>query len=214
MKILIADDHLVLRAGLKQVLADEFEDVVFGETGTTDETIEAIHREPWDVVLLDLNMPGRGGLAVLEKAHRELPDLPILVFSSTPEDQMAVRMLKAGAAGYINKQAVTDELAVAIRKVVEAGHYVSPGIVEQLAREIGKTERPSHESLSNREFEVFEMMARGKSVKQIASDLSLSPKTVSTFRSRIFSKLDVRNDIELARYIHVHGLFGSNRDLA
>lgn len=206
-RILIADDHAIMRQGIKQILEDEFPDIKSGEAGTTMETLEALWKESWDVLILDINMPGRGGLEVLDEVRRGFPKLPVLVLSSTPEDQLALRVLKAGASGYLNKQTAPEELVGALRKLLAGGRYVSAKLAETLAREIGRPTRPLHESLSGREYEVLEQMVRGRSLKEIAGNLSLSVKTISTFRGRIFEKLQVANDFELAAYVHQNALF-------
>ncbi len=200
-KILIADDHAILRQGLMQILADEWPGAQFGEAGTATEALKLIWRQQWDVIVLDINMPGRSGLEVLQETRVSYPNLPVLVLSSTPEDQLAVRVLRAGASGYMNKQAAPEELINAIKKVLAGGRYVSAGLAEQLAADASRVDaRPRHECLSDREYQVFEMTKSGKSVKAIATELSLSVKTISTFRRRMFDKLGVSNDVELVRY--------------
>ncbi len=210
MRVLIADDHAILRQGLKQILADEFDAVEFGEAGTAAETLALLWKKPWDVLVLDIAMPGRSGLEVLQETRRSFPRLPVLVLSSTPEDQLAVRVLKAGARGYLNKQIAPEELVHAVRKVMAGGRYVSPALAEKLAADLSRSaDQPPHELLSDRELEVFARMAAGKSVKEIATELALSPKTISTFRSRVFEKLGVRSDVELAYYAVQHGLLAA-----
>lgn len=210
-KFLIADDHPLMRQGLKQFLADEWPGAQFGEAGTTAEALNLIWKQGWDAVVLDINMPGRSGLEVLEETRQRYPKLPVLVLSSTPEDQLAIRVLRAGASGYLNKHAAPEELVFAVRKVMSGGRYVSAALSEQLAVDVGRADdRPRHESLSDREYQVFQMMTDGQSVKGIAAELSLSAKTVSTFRSRVFHKLGVNNDVELVRYATLHGLGGES----
>lgn len=206
MRILLADDHVALRKGLRQILAEAFPDAEFGETADTPETLAALHEKPWDVIVLDITMPGRSGLEVLEEARTSFPKIPVLVFSSTPEEQLAMRALKAGAAGFLNKQSVTEELVLAVRKVAAGGRYISPTLTERLVGEFGRSAEPPHESLSNREFEIFQLMLTGLGIKEIAASLSLSPKTVSTFRCRVFEKLRVHNDVELVHYAQRHQL--------
>lgn len=206
MKILIADDHAVLRQGLKQILADEFDKVEFGEAGTTQQTLDQLSRKRWDVLVLDINMPGRSGLEVLREAKDRYPTLPVLVLSSAPEEQLAVRVLKAGAAGYLNKQTAPEELVEAVRKLHSGGRYVGARLAEKLAAELGRPEKAPHEQLSNREFQVMQLLATGKSLKEIADELSLSVKTISTFRGRILEKLKLQNNVELAHYAREHGL--------
>lgn len=210
MRILIADDHTILRQGLKQILDDEFNDIQIGEAASAAETLSQLRRQPWDVLILDINMPGRSGLEVLHETRRHFSGVPVLVLSSTPEDQLGMRVLKAGANGYLNKQAAPEELVNAVRRVMAGGCYVSAALAEKLAAELGRnTEHPPHETLSDREFQVFRMIIAGKSVKEIATELSLSGKTISTFRSRIFEKLGVRNNVELVFYAQQHGLIES-----
>ena len=208
MKILIADDHAVLRKGLVQILTDEFAEAQFGEAATTAETLDALAREPWDVLVLDIFMPGRGGLDVLKDLRQQHPNLPVLVLSSAPEEQLAARTLKAGARGYLNKQAVPEELVKAVRKLLAGGRYVSAAMAERLGLEIGRKERPLHEALSDREYAVLRSLVAGKSIKEIAAELSLSPKTVSTYHIRVWKKLHVHNDAALVRYATEYGLGG------
>jgi len=206
MRILLADDHAVLRAGLIQLLSDEFPKAEFGETSTTSETLDRLAHDHWDVLILDIFMPGRSGLDVLYEVQREYPRLPVLVLSSAPEEQLAVRVLKVGARGYLNKQAAPEELVTAVRRVHAGRRYVSAALAERLAAEIGEHERAPHEDLSDREHDVLRRMAGGQSVSEIAADLSLSPKTVSTYHTRIWKKLGVTNDAEMIRYALDHGI--------
>jgi two-component system invasion response regulator UvrY len=206
MKILLADDHAVLRRGLMEILAEEFLGAQFGEASTTPETQEALSRQRWDVLVLDIFMPGLSGLEVLNDVKRQHPNLPVLVLSSAPEEQLAVRVLKAGAKGYLNKQAAPEELVKAIRKIMAGGRYVSSTMGERLATEISRMEKPLHEELSHREYAVLRMLVAGKSIKEIAVEMSLSPKTVSTFHTRIWEKLHVHNDIELVLHALDRGL--------
>lgn len=208
-KILIADDHAILRQGLKQILAEEWPDAQFGEAGTATEALQLIWKHPWDVIVLDLNMPGRSGLEVLQETRTRYPNLPVLVLSSTPEDQIAIRVLRAGASGYLNKQTAPEELVSAVQKLLSGSRYVSAHLAEQLAADVSRAdERPRHELLSDREYQVFEMSVAGMQVKAIAAELSLSVKTISTFRSRIFEKLGAKNDVELVRYAIKYGILG------
>lgn len=211
LRILLADDHAILRQGLKQILSEEFSDILCGETGTTAETIAALRREPWDALILDIGMPDRSGLDVLQAASRDYPRLPILVLSSSPEDQMALRVLKAGARGYLNKQSAAEELIGAMKKILSGGRYVSHALAETLAVEVREerqtSDRPPHERLSNREYQVFGLLVEGRSIKEIAEKMSLSAKTVSTYRVRLCEKLGVKNVVELAHYAHQHRLF-------
>lgn len=208
MKILVADDHIVLRKGLVQILAEAFPEAEFGETGATPETLALLARRRWDLLVLDIFMPGRGGLEVLRETRQQYPRLPVLVLSSAPEEQMAVRVLKAGAGGYLNKRTAPEELVLAVQKLLAGGRYVSRATAERLAVEVAEKNRPPHEALSDREFEVLRLLISGRSLKEIAAELSLSAKTVSTFHTRIWEKLRVQNDIEMVRYALEHGLTG------
>ncbi len=206
MKILIADDHALLREGLKQILSDEFDKVEFGEAATTQQTLDQLSRKRWDVLLLDINMPGRSGLEVLRETRDRHPGLPVLVLSSAPEEQLAVRVLRAGAAGYLNKQTAPEELVQAIKKIQSGGRYVGARLAEKLAAELSKPQTAPQERLSDREFQVMQQLAAGKSLKEIADELSLSVKTISTFRGRILEKLKLQNNVELAHFAREHGL--------
>jgi two-component system, NarL family, invasion response regulator UvrY len=206
MRILLADDHTLLREGLKQILAEAFPQAEFGEAGTTAETLECLRSARWDILVLDVFMPGRSGLEVLDEIRRHRPDLPVLVLSSAPEEQMAIRVLKNGASGYLNKQAAAESLVQAVKKVVGGGKYVSEALAERLAAKAGDGALLPHERLSDREFEVMRLIISGKSLKEIAAEFSLSAKTISTFHTRIWQKLGVTNDVDLARYALDHGL--------
>jgi two-component system invasion response regulator UvrY len=198
--ILIADDHAVLRQGLKQILAEGFPDAEFGEAGTVQETLDRLGQKRWDVLLLDIFMPEGGGLQVLAASA---PKPPVLVLSSAPEEQMALRVMRAGAAGYLNKQAAPEELVQAVRKILSGGRYLSPAYV---AEALAESTRPSHQQLSSREFQVLRMVALGKSLNEIAAELSLSPKTIGTFHTSLLKKLGLRNDVQLTHYALDHGL--------
>lgn len=204
LKVLIADDHAVLRMGLKQLIADECgqcEPVDFGEAQNGQEVLELARKQEWDIVLLDISMPGRDGLDVLRELKHEHPEQRILVLSMYPEDQYALRALKMGAAGYMTKESAPDELANAIQKIMSGGRYVSPSLAEKLAFDLGaRAEAPLYESLSHREYQVLRMIASGKTVKEIAQELSLSAKTVSTYRVRILEKMRMKNNAELTHY--------------
>ncbi len=206
MRILIADDHALLRQGLKQILAEEFPEAEIQEAGTTRETLTSLASGPYSVLILDVFMPGRSGLEVLQQAQTQYPELPVLVLSSAPEEQLAIRVLKAGACGFLNKQAAPENLVHAVRKLLTGGKYVSSALAERLATETRHGARWSHERLSSREFEVMRLLVAGKSLKEIAAELSLSPKTISTFHTRIWEKLGVKNDIELVHYALDHGI--------
>jgi two-component system invasion response regulator UvrY len=206
VRILLADDHELLRKGLMQILGEKYPDAELGEAIDTAGTLELLSRQAWDILILDIFMPGRGGLEVLGEARREHPRLPILVLSSAPEEQLALRVLKSGACGYLNKRAASEELVQAVGKLLSGGRFVSPAIAELLAEEAAQAAMAPHASLSNREFEVLRLLVAGGSIKEIASELSLSAKTVSTFHTRIWEKLRVQNDIEMMRYALEHEL--------
>lgn len=206
-RILLADDHEVVRRGLKGILTEAFPGVVTGEAADARQTIEAVEHQPWDVVLLDINMPGRNGLEVLKDLKRLRPGTPVLVLSASPEQDYAVRSFKLGAAGYVSKQSASGELLLAIRKALAGGRYVTPMLAEALAATVaGETPAVPHEALSNRELEVLRQVASGKTLKQIAADLSLSEKTIGTYRTRISQKLGLGTNVELARYAVQHKL--------
>jgi DNA-binding NarL/FixJ family response regulator len=201
INILIADDHAVVRQGLKQLLADTHGMVVRGEASNDQEVLEKVRTGDWNVVILDISMPGRGGLDVLKEIKRERPGLPVLVFSMYAEDQYAERVLRAGGSGYVTKDCTMDELIRAIRKVCAGGKYVSPQLAEKFAFDLeGDSDKSPLESLSDREYDVMRRIASGKTVKEIANDLSLSVKTISTYRGRLLRKLKLRNNAEVMHY--------------
>lgn len=201
MRILITEDHAVVREGLKLILADHFKKAVFGEARNATEALALVWKEKWDVVVLDITMPGRSGLEVLKEIKRSRPKLPVLILSMHPEDQFAVRLFKAGAAGYLTKESAGEELVGAIKKVVGGGRYVSPSLAERMASYLTLDVRKApHERLSDREFLILRMIASGKQVSQIARELSISVSTVSTYRARILGKMDMKNNAELTHY--------------
>lgn len=205
--IIIADDHAVVRQGVRQILAAEPDMQVVGEARNFGETLEAVRDLEWDVLILDYFMPGGNGLQVLKQIQKSHPKRPVLILSMHPEEAIAVSALRAGAAGYICKDSAAEELPVAIRKAVSGGKYVSASLAEQLALELGgASEGLPHESLSDREYRVMWMIASGKSIAHIAKELALSPNTVSTYRLRILKKLKVDNNADLVRYAVRHGL--------
>ena len=206
MKILIADDHAVVRKGLARILAEAFSNVACGEAQDAQEVLDRMARENWDLLVLDVSMPGRNGLDLL-KQLRPGHNPPVLVLSMHPESLYAVRALKSGAAGYLNKQSAPEELVRAVRKVLSGGKYVTPMVAEKLACDLdGGTAKPPHETLSDREYEVMCLLASGKTLKEAASGLSLSPKTVSTYRTRILEKMHLRTNAELTWYAVQSGL--------
>ena len=206
MRILIVDDHAMVREGLKRILLDEFKDATFGEAANTTEALDQIWKKKWDIALLDITMHGRTGLDVLKEIRASAFKVPGLVLSAHPEEQYAVRVLKAGAAGYLTKESAPQELCRALRKVCSGGKYITPTLAEQLAAEVQSSGRPVHESLSNREYQVMLLIAAGKVPKEIGDELSLSVKTVGTYRTRILEKLKLKNNAELMRYVLERGL--------
>ena len=201
MRILIADDHAVVRQGMKQILAGAFKRSVFGEAANSQEALDRVWKEQWDIVVLDLTMPGRSGLEVLKEIKRARPKLPVLILSMHPEDQFAVRLLKAGASGYLTKESAPEELVGAVNKAVAGGRYVSSALAEKLALLIVRdVDSAPHENLSDREFLILRQIASGKTVGSIARDLSLSVKTVSTYRARLLEKMAMSNNSELVQY--------------
>lgn len=201
IRILVADDHTVVRQGVKQILAEEADMTVKGESQNGSETLKKIMEEEYDVVLLDISMPGRSGLEVLEDIKAQRPKLPVLILSMHPEEQYAVRALRAGASGYLTKASAPQELIGAIRKVAGGGKYVTSSLAEKLADEMETdTEKLPHERLSNREHQVMLMLAAGKSVSDIADELCLSIKTISTYRTRVMSKMGMKKNAELTLY--------------
>ncbi len=201
IRLLIADDHAVVRKGMKQILADTRDIVVADEAGNGREALEKIRKNDYDMVLLDISMPGRDGLEVLKELKNLKPKLPVLMLSMYPEEQYAVRSLRSGASGYLTKDSAPDELISAIRKVSAGGKYVSASLAEKLALKLGADlEKPFHETLSDREYQVMCMIASGKTVKEIGEELSLSVKTVSTYRARILMKMRLKSNADLTRY--------------
>ena len=196
-----------MRQGLRLILADHFKKAVFGEARNATEALARVWKEKWDVVVLDITLPGRSGLEVLKEIKRWRPTLPVLVLSMHPEDQFAVRLLKAGASGYLTKESAGEELAGAIRKVVAGGRYISPSLAERMASYLTIDFRKApHERLSDREFLILRMIGSGKQVSQIAKELSISVSTVSTYRARILEKMDMKNNAELTHYALQQGL--------
>ncbi|HEX9714584.1 MAG TPA: response regulator transcription factor [Desulfurivibrionaceae bacterium] len=207
IRVLIVDDHAVVRRGLRELLSDEFRGAAFGEASTAQQALEQIWKKEWDVALLDITLPGRSGLDLLKEVKAARPRLPVLVLSVHPEDQFAVRVLKAGAEGYLTKESAPEELVNAIRKILAGGQYVSPTLAEKLALGLRKdSTRAPHETLSDREYEIMCCIASGKTVTEIARELSLSPKTISTYRARLLEKLRVKNNAEIIRYAIRNGL--------
>jgi DNA-binding NarL/FixJ family response regulator len=207
MRILLADDHTVVRHGLKQILAEEYNGAVFGEARNAQEALDLVGKERWDIVVLDITMPGRSGLEVMREIKKRRPRLPVLVLSIHPESQFAVRVLKLGAAGYMTKESAAEELVGAVKKVLAGGRYVSASLAERLATDLSSdAARPPQELLSDREFQVLRLIASGRIVSEIARELALSVKTISTYRTRILEKMRLRNNAELMHYALQHQL--------
>lgn len=207
IKILVADDHAIVREGLKQIVRETSDMEVAGEAADGRQVFQMVANDDWDVVLLDIGMPGKSGMDILKELKAERPGLPVLMLSMYPEEQYAVRALKAGASGYLTKESVPDELINAIRKVSAGGKYVSSSLAEKLAYDLeADVEKPLHETLSDREYQVMIMIANGETIKDIADNLCLSIKTISTYRSRILEKMRMKNNAELMHYAIKHKL--------
>lgn len=201
IKILIADDHAIVRRGLKQLLLEQYPFADIGETGDVERLISEVLRQKWDVVICDMNMPGRSGLDALQQIKQISPKLPVLIMSMYPEDQYALRVLRAGAAGYLGKETIHDNIIEAIETVKRGKKFIPLSIAEQLADSfLMPTNIGLHEKLSDREFDVFKLLASGKSISEIAVQLLISATTVSTYRSRIMEKMNMANNVGLTRY--------------
>ena len=207
MKVLIIDDHALVRRGMISLLKEHFDSVEVGEADDAKTGIAELLRAHWDLALVDISMPGRNGLELIEDIKREKPALPVLVISTHSERDYALRALKSGASGYVAKQSAADVLVTAVERVVSGGRYISPALAEQLAGAlVGESPGASHDSLSNRELQVLRLIASGKTIKEISADLALSAKTVATYRSRIADKMSLASNVELTRYAMQHGL--------
>lgn len=201
IRILITDDHSIIRQGLRQILKDAFPGAAFGEATSGGEALEQVLKNKWDVVLLDITMPGKSGIDVLKEIVNAQPNIAVLVLSMHPEEQYAVRVLKTGAAGYITKNTASEEVVGAVKKVLTGGKYVSAALAETLAASLnGPGANAPHETLSDREYQVMRLIALGRSVKEIAFELSLSVKTISTYRTRIMEKTKLKTNAEIIRY--------------
>jgi DNA-binding NarL/FixJ family response regulator len=207
VRVLIADDHPVVRDGLKTMLSSDPEVRVVGEARDGDEALQLMNSVEWDVAVLDYSMPGKGGVDLLAQVKHDYPDRPVLILSIYPEDPHGMRALKAGAAGYITKESAGDELTAAVKKVMTGGRYVSAALAEKLAARLTPDQdRPPHERLSDREYRVMWLLASGRSLQQIAEEMHLSPSTVSTYRGRILKKLGLSSNVELVHYAMKHRL--------
>ncbi|HEX8680380.1 MAG TPA: response regulator transcription factor [Chthoniobacterales bacterium] len=207
LRVLLVDDHKILRRGLRGLIQEEHPRADFGEAEDSHTALEQIYSGKWDLVLLDVNIPGRSGLDVLHEIKQVTPETPVLVISAYPEEEFAVRALKLRAAGYLTKTCVADELKPAIQKALSGGRYVTASLAEKLAQSLGDDLKgPAHERLSNRELQVLRLVAVGRTLKEIAGELSLSEKTVGTYRRRIAEKMGLSSNVELARYALQAGL--------
>ena len=200
MRILIADDHLVVRRGLKQILLEEFPNAEIEDVPDAEEMIKKIMTGNWDVVVSDMTMPGRSGLDALQQIKQISPNLPVLILSFHPEEHYALRVLKAGASGYLNKGSATEELVKAVQTVLLGKKYISSNVAEKLASSFSADNKPAHELLSDREFDVMKLLAAGRSVSEIADILSLSVTTISTYRARIMQKMNMKTNSDLTKY--------------
>jgi two-component system invasion response regulator UvrY len=207
LRILLADDHAVVRQGVKQILAEAFTQATFGEARNVHELLALVGGERWDIVVLDLNMPDSIGLEALKQIKQGHPKLPVLILSMFPEDQYAVRAIRAGAAGYLNKESAPEEIVQAIRKILQGGQYISATVADELvlyARH--EDDQPLHKRLSDREYQVLCLIASGKEVKEISIELALSAKTISTYRARLLDKMNMKTNAELTYYAVHNGL--------
>lgn len=207
IKMLLADDHAVVRQGVKQILTEAFPQAVFGEAKNVHELLDLVSNERWDVVVLDLAMPDGNGLEVLKQIKQSRPQMPVLILSMFPEDQYAVRTIRAGAAGYLTKESAPEELVLAIRKVLQGGEYISASVADELVMYARHDDdQPLHKHLSDREYQVLCLIASGKEVKEISTDLGLSAKTISTYRARLLVKMNMKTNAELTYYAIQNGL--------
>lgn len=207
LKILIADDHAIVRRGLKQILLEEYPSAQVGEVADAESLITQVVSNEWNIVICDMNMPGRSGLDALSQIKQIAPQVPVLIMSMYPEDQYALRVLKSGASGYLGKETIHEHIIQAIQTVLLGKKFITPSVAEKLADAVrDNTDQEPHELLSDREFDVFKLLAAGKSVSEIAAQLSLSTTTVSTYRTRIMSKMNIRSNADLTRYALEHKL--------
>lgn len=207
LRILLADDHAVVRQGVKQILAEAFPQATFGEAQNAHELLERIGNERWDIVVLDLTMPGGNGLEALKQIKHDHPKLPVMILSMFPEDQYAVRTIRAGAAGYLNKESAPEELVQAIRKILQGGEYISASVADELVLHARhEDDQPRYKCLSDREFQVLCLIASGREIKEISAELALSAKTISTYRARLLDKMNLKTNADLTLYAIQNGL--------
>lgn len=202
IRILIADDHAIVRAGLRQFVTGEMDMQVAGEAETGKQVLDMIRNNDYEVVLLDISMPDLSGVDILQRLKRIKPELPVLILSGFPENQYAVNLIRTGASGYLNKESASEELVKAIRVVAQGRKYVSPGLAQIMVKDLASDQgdRPLHSTLSEREFQIFRKLAAGAGVSRIAAELNLSVKTISTYRSRVLEKMNMKNNAELTSY--------------
>jgi two-component system invasion response regulator UvrY len=202
IKILIADDHAIVREGLKQIVALEKDLRVTGEAGSAAELFEQLEKQSFDIIILDINMPGRSGLDIMKDLNSRFPNLPVLILSMYSEEQYGFRAIKTGASGYLKKVSAPEELVTAIKKIVSGGKYISPALAENLAKNVSiKSTKPVHENLSNREYEIMCKIASGKSAEEISDELSISINTFYSFRNRILYKMKLKSNVEITQYV-------------
>lgn len=207
IRVLVADDHSVVRRGVRQILREEFDSVEVGEAGDSRQLETLLRQAHWDLLILDITLPGKSGLEVLQEVKRSYPGLKVLILSMHPEDQFAIRMLKAGAAGYLTKERAPEELVLAVKRVLSGRRYLTESLAETLAGYVEAQEKvPLHAALSDREFQVLRMLASGKSLSEMAEELALSVKTISTYRTRILEKMNMKSNAELIHYAVKNGL--------
>ncbi len=202
MRILLADDHSIVRRGLKDILIDEYPDAAVEQVGDGFELLKQLRNGKWDIIISDLSMPGKNGLETLKQIKTEFPQIPVLILSMYPEDLYAIRVLKAGASGYMTKESAPEELIIAVRLILQGRKYITPTVAEKMASNLDHDyERQPHEILSDRELDVMKMIASGKTVSEIATELSLSVNTISTYRARVLEKMNLKTNSELTYYV-------------
>lgn len=206
MRILLVDDHELLRRGVRELLAESYPDAEFIECGTGEDAVALVDSATWDLIILDLAMPRRGGLDALRDIHARRPEVPVVVLSASEDEHYAVRAIRGGARGYVTKQQTSTELVGAVKKAIAGTRYLSPGLMERIAEQAIEPKHLPHEELSDRELQVLRMIAMGKSVKDIGIELALSEKTISTYRTRILAKMKLGTNAELMRYALRAGL--------
>ncbi len=206
IRILIADDHPVVRQGIRRILDDLEKEKIIEEAGNARDLFAKLNKHDFDIILLDISMPDRSGFDILDEIKKTKPDISVLILTMYPQEQYAIRAFKLGASGFLMKITAADELLVAVRKILEGGKYITPSMAESLAQSFEEPDEPKHTKLSEREHTVFNKIALGKSIREIAEDLMLSEKTISTYRSRVLSKLELKTTAELIRYALKEGL--------